>query len=119
MDVSRRTFLGVASAATMAGLSACAQPNFSWFINKDEDKQNNPKTSQGSAEAEIDLKEFAALELDMGAWSYDTTFDCYYQLGVSYCLHPATEAYESLAIFVPGPYFEGKKRLNGLSLIHI
>ncbi|MGR1082845.1 subtype A tannase [Olegusella massiliensis] len=113
MGVSRRTFLGVASAATMAGLSACAQPNFSWFINKDEDKQNNPKTSQGSVAAEIDLKEFAVLELDMGAWSYDTTFDCYYQLGVPYCLHPATEAYESLAIFVPGPYFEGKKRLNG------
>lgn len=116
MAVSRRTFLGAASAATLAGLSACAKPDFSWFASKDKQKKHPGSGSAAPSseeEEKTNLKEFDALKLDMGAWSYDTSFDCYYQLGVPYCLHPATKAYESLAIFVPGPYFEGKKRLSG------
>jgi len=105
MNVSRRGFLSVAAGATVAGLAGCAAP---W--RQQREGSSAPAGSEGSAaEPEIDLREFAALELDMDAWSYDEQNGCWYQLGIPYCTKPATETYESLAIYVPGAYLEGKK----------
>lgn len=111
MNVTRRSFLGIGAGATVAGLGACAQ--FSWPVRQPGETPNSGDGSRGSAASSIDLDEFKALALHMDAWSYSEPYDCYYQMGVPYCLSPATKAYESLAIFVPGAYFTGKKGLGG------
>ena len=105
-SVTRRRFLGIAAGATVAGLSACSA------LKRPAQGQGSsaPEGSAGSSEEpKIDLKEFAALELDMDAWSFDAQNGCWYQLGIPYCTKPATESYESLAIFVPGAYLTGEK----------
>ena len=52
-------------------------------------------------------------KIDMSAWLYNADDDVYYQLGISYCENPADEAYENLAVFVPGPYFTGLDNGDG------
>jgi acetyl esterase/lipase len=81
----------------LAGLSACAQlePQPVDVPKEEQTKEDKP---------EVDLHKYDKLELDMSAWKYDVENDVYYQLGVPYCLEPASESYESLAIFVPGAY---------------
>lgn len=107
MGCTRRDFVGMVSAAALCGLASCAQdtPAPEEQTSEDGDKQVE--------EEKVDLKEFKALEFDMAAWEYDEENDVYYQLGIPYCLNPASSSYESLAIFVPGPYLienkEGKK----------
>ena len=56
-----------------------------------------------------------SLELDMARWSYDREDDVWYQQGVVYCATPAAEGYESLAIYVPGPYLKGTANDDGLT----
>lgn len=53
------------------------------------------------------------LTIDMSNWSYDEKNNVYYQTGIVYCTHPEAPEYESLAIYVPGQYFNGKKNHNG------
>ena len=88
-SVTRRRFLGIAAGATVAGLSACSA------LKRPAQGQGSsaPEGSAGSSEEpKIDLKEFAALELDMDAWSFDAQNGCWYQLGIPYCTKPATES---------------------------
>jgi hypothetical protein len=111
MNVTRRGFLGLAAAACTAGLSACT--SFGQQSSGNTSSNNTTNTDNETQQSSVNLNEFSDLALDMGAWRYDETNDCYYQLGISYCLKPATTTYESLAIFVPGAYFKGEKRLSG------
>lgn len=114
MNVSRRSFLSIAGAACTVGLQACSALPFGRHDGASGGGKEPGSQAAGSAdEPKVDLGEFADLELDMGAWSYDKANDCYYQLGIPYCTKPATKAYESLAIFVPGAYLTGKRRMNG------
>ena len=89
----------------IAGLAACKREK----IEEEPAEPEEPK-EEAPEEPEVDLEEFEALALDMDAWTYDEEHDCYYQLAVPYCLTPGSEQYESLAIFVPGPYFTGKAK---------
>ena len=52
-------------------------------------------------------------DLDMSAWSYSAEDDVYYQTGLTYCEYPADAEYESMGIFVPGAYFNGKDNGDG------
>ncbi len=97
MNVTRRNFLTLAGAASALGLAACGQQKKDEGEGKVED--TTPK---------VDLNEFKDLAIDNSAWKYDKENDCYYQLGLKYCLKPANASYESLAIFVPGAYFDAK-----------
>ena len=45
-----------------------------------------------------------SLVLDTSNWSYDSTNNVYYQIGVAYCTNPASTTYETLGIYVPGEY---------------
>jgi len=110
MNITRRGFLGLGMAVCTAGLSACAN-----FGTRSSNGSTGSDTSGSTAvqQSDVDLNEFSDLAIDMGAWRYDDANDCYYQLGISYCTKPATTTYESLAIFVPGAYFKGEKRLSG------
>ena len=53
------------------------------------------------------------LTIDNSNWSYDAENDIYYQLGIVYCTNPETTEYESLGIYVPGNYFNGKRNSDG------
>lgn len=99
MGCTRREFLALASVGAAGGLAACApaqQPDSA----PDEQVPSNP---------DVDLEEFKSLALNQSAWRYDEDNDVYYQLGLTYCKSPATTTYESLAIFVPGPFFTAEK----------
>lgn len=102
MGCTRREFLALASASAAVGLAACtpeAQP--SEPAAPEEPGEKNP---------DVDLSKFESLSIDASKWHYDEDNDVYYQLGLTYCLSPATETYESLAIFVPGAYFTAEKK---------
>lgn len=101
MNFTRRDFLALASAGTVAGLAACSRPS----------TQNANEESGGDEQEQpsVDLREFESLKLDEKAWLHDDDNDVYYQLGLTYCKEPASESLESLAIFVPGKYFTAKK----------
>ena len=45
-----------------------------------------------------------SLTFDNTNWSYDSTNNVYYQVGVFYCSNPASTTHESLGIYVPGEY---------------
>ena len=100
MGCTRREFLALASVGTLAGVAGCTPAQ----------KEPEPPADDASQETPpVDLAEFESLALDPSAWHYDEEGDIYYQLGLTYCLAPATETYESLAIFVPGAYFDAEK----------
>lgn len=94
-NVSRRGFLSLASAGTLAALSACAK--------------GQKKPSQQTTADTRDLTKYENLAIKMDAWNYDETNDVWWQNGLQYCLTPATKTYERLAIYVPGPFFKGEK----------
>ena len=94
------------SALAMAGCAA--QPADQ--VEESAEKPEEPVEEAKPEEADVDLKEFRKLAIDMDAWRYDDDNDVYYQLGIPYCLSPASEDYESLAIFVPGAYFAAKPK---------
>lgn len=71
-----------------------------------------PETAQ--AEAEEDQPFYSNLPfVDSAAWLYSEEDDVYYQTGISYCETPADEAYETLAVFVPGAYMKGTDNGDG------
>lgn len=109
MNFTRRDFLALASAGTLAGLSACSQTATSDQTEQGTDGDGDTTTSN------VDLNEFKDLELDSGSWKYDSDNDVYYQLGLTYCKSPASETLESLAIFVPGGYFTAEQSHDSYS----
>ena len=100
MGFTRREFLALAGAGTLAGIAGCSKP---------AQDQPSADPNSGGQTTQVDLEEFRDLALDEGAWRYDEDNDVYYQLGLAYCKKPATKTYESLAVFVPGKYFSAEK----------
>jgi len=49
-------------------------------------------------------RNLASLTLSTSNWSYDSSNNVYYQIGVTYCTTPASTTYETLGIYVPGEY---------------
>lgn len=101
MSLTRRSFLALSAATAGLGLAACSRGQDQQGDTADQ-QQDDSQAQQDQANAE----EFKDLELDAKAWKYDKSSDCYYQLGVPYCLKPGSKAYESLALFVPAGYFD-------------
>jgi hypothetical protein len=54
-----------------------------------------------------------SLKFDSAAWSYDSTNDVYYQLGLMYAANPADTDYENLSIYVPGAYLTATLNSDG------
>lgn len=98
MNISRRSFIGTASATTMALLTACG---------------SNETTTSGSSSVEDTSSASTSLAFDSAAWHYDGDNDAYYQIGISYCETPADESYEQLAIIVPGAYMNATDNGDG------
>lgn len=100
MGCTRREFLALASMGTIAGVTGCTPADHSAQTQPSED---------ATQQTDVNLTEFESLAIDNAAWRFDSERNVYYQLGLNYCLSPATEAYESLAIFVPGAYFTAEQ----------
>ena len=97
INCTRRSFLTLAAGCSAAMLAACGN------------RKDVPATTQAAATGEkVDLKEFEKLAIDMGAWQYDEDNKVWWQTGITYCLSPASETYEQVAIYVPGAYLKGK-----------
>ena len=96
MNCTRRDFLGLAATGALGTLAACGRG------------AGDADVTAATTGASVDLGEFKKLALGMDEWCYDEDADVWYQTGLTYCLDPATEAYEQLAIFVPGAYLTGK-----------
>ena len=102
-NLTRRAFtLGLAASA----LAACSQPTSS---------QNEPASSTPETPDEPQTDSSASLDFDMSAWNYDSDDDIWWQKEVVYCEKPAAREYESLAIYVPGPYLRGTLNDDGVS----
>ena len=84
MGCTRREFLALASAGAAAGLAGCTPSR---------QTPQEPTEDPVSPDPSVDLSEFESLALDASAWRYDEDNDVYYQLGLPYCLSPATETY--------------------------
>jgi len=77
--------------------------------DSDTDGDTESETAdQTEATWEVDLA-----MIDMDAWQYNSSYDVYWQVGVSYCANPADSSLETLGIFVPGAYFNATKNSNG------
>lgn len=98
MNVTRKDFLGLGLAGTAALATACARP---------QDTTSQPQTDPVAATR--DLNRYAGLAIDMKAWHFDSENQVWWQLGLKYCLEPASKTYQQLAIFVPGPYMTGEQ----------
>lgn len=73
-------------------------------------KGNNPSNQHNTQENITELTQ--KLSINMNNWKYDAENDIYYQLGLVYCTNPETIEHESLAIYVPGKYFDATDNKN-------
>ena len=55
----------------------------------------------------------ASLVIDNESWNYDEANDVYWQVGLAYCTNPQATEYESMGVYVPGAYFDGKANGDG------
>jgi hypothetical protein len=97
--ITRRELLrlGALGAAT-AALAGCGGDG---SASGDDQAETEAATA-----SDADAGEFSSLAIDMRSWSYDDEHDVYYQMGLPYCKSPVSELYQTLSIFVPGPFFE-------------
>ena len=98
MNVTRKDFIGLFSAGALTLATACSRAQ-----NTSEQPQTNEAASTR------DLSRYAKLAIDMKAWHYDSDNNVWWQLGIPYCIEPASKTYQQLAIFVPGPYMTGEQ----------
>ncbi len=109
MDLNRRSILKSAVAFSLFGglsLTGCGSGSSSG-------------SSASSGATATTAKATGQLAINNGAWTYDSTNDVYYQLGVSYVSSPAAPEIETLAIFVPGAYFNGTDNGDGSFTVEV
>ena len=111
MRCTRKQFVSLLAAGSATAVVGCTQGGDQDQKPEEEEAAQavaDEEQPEEEVEPEVDLDEFRALSIDMDAWRYDSENGIFYQLGIPYCLNPASEACESLAIFVPGAYFTAK-----------
>ena len=86
------------------------QPSSSNTVNVIVKNKETNNTNSSSYNVDVLTEK---LSINMSNWNYDSSNDIYYQLGLVYCVDPATTTYESLGIYVPGEYMNGVANSNG------
>lgn len=118
--LSRRYFIELLSAtaatAAVAGLAGCANSATSSAGSSAEETTSKASNSEIVSSAATESTASGAslvapegLAIDSTAWNYNADDDVYYQIGVPYCTNPASTDYETMAIYVPGAYFEASE----------
>ena len=108
--MSRRAFVAGGVGGLGLALAGCIPAT----VDEQPPATTSPQTTEQPDEAKAKDAEHS-LELDMTRWSYDRADDVWYQQGIVYCSNPASTDYESLAIYVPGPYLKGTANDDGLT----
>ena len=93
-------------ALCMAGILAFSMPVCGSSVSGAETAA--AEVTESGADTAISLE-----KIDMTKWQYNADDDVYYQTGISYCANPADEAYETLAVFVPGASMTGTENGDG------
>ncbi len=101
MELSRRNFLSLSAIAAATLLAGCSST----------EEESIKEVLEESNEASMKLT--GALALDSAAWNHDEDNDVFWQLGIQYCETPEAPEYETLGIFVPGPYFSAEDNGDG------
>ncbi len=101
----KRVISGISAAALL--LCGCSSSTAS-----------TESSASASASASAVTQETAAVTTDLSMidntkWQYNSDDDVYYQIGIQYCSDPADSSYETLAIFVPGSYFNATDNGDG------
>ena len=94
----KKMAMAVMAALMLCLLAACGASSID--NAKTEDHSQDKTDTSGSIVTNLE-------KIDMTKWIYHSDDNVYYQIGISYCETPADEAYETLAVFVPGDYFSG------------
>lgn len=95
--------------SAVLGLSACGTSS---GTAAEQTAEETP--AAGTEEASETPAVTASLDqVDMTEWLYSSDDNVYYQTGIRYCADPADESYETLAIFVPGDYFNAEDNGDG------
>jgi hypothetical protein len=85
-------------------------------LTTDESQSTDPAASDKS-ENERDVSGGSIVtnlsQIDMTAWLYNADDDVYYQTGIRYAENSPDENYDSLAVFVPGAYFDATGNGDG------
>ncbi len=69
--------------------------------------QSNTETSSSSSSSKSSSSTTSAsLKFDSDNWSYDSSNNVYYQIGVNYVENVVSSTYESFGIYVPGDYLK-------------
>lgn len=107
--------IGAAFLAAAALLSGCGAAGGTGAVKTTESAQElETQTKEIGAEAEETEEPVTNLpQIDNTKWKYNADDGVYWQVGISYCETPAAEEYETLGIFVPEVYLEGKDNGDG------
>jgi hypothetical protein len=99
VDINRRAVIkGASGAAALAAFGIA---------------ENAAGTAFAATSSSSSTSGTYTLAFDNAAWSYDSTNDVYYQIGVVYAANPATTTYENLSIYVPGAYLTATENSDG------
>jgi len=91
-------------------LLGCGNSNFSnQSSGGDYSSGGGSKSSSHSNSNSSSASSGGLSTLNGEGWSYDSSNNVYYQLGLVYCDNPATTDYESLGIYIPGDYVNATK----------
>lgn len=110
MERNKRTFRTWASLLVSAGLifTGCGSEASSSSGTSSSGTGTESASTLSTGEVSTDLS-----RIDMTKWSYNSDDDVYYQIGIRYAENSPDESYDSLAVFVPGAYFEATDNGDG------
>lgn len=100
---------GIVLAASLI-LSACGSSANSSNTASAEASTADTTSAAGLKDAAITTN---LSGIDMSKWLYNSNDDVWYQLNIQYAEKSPNENYDSLAIFVPGKYFDGTQGSDG------
>lgn len=95
----------------MAGgltMTACSSSAGTTQTTAETTQTESTESTEEAETAETNLP-----QIDMTKWQYNADSDVYYQTGIQYAESSPDEAYDSLAVFVPGAYFKGTDNGDG------
>ena len=102
---------GIMTGFLMAGgltMTACSSSAGTTQTTAETTQTESTESTEEAETAETNLP-----QIDMTKWQYNADSDVYYQTGIQYAESSPDEAYDSLAVFVPGAYFKGTDNGDG------
>lgn len=107
------TVLAASLILSACGSSAGTASGDGDTVSSGSSAENGTEDSSGAAKAAANTAETNLSQVDMSKWLYNEDDDVWYQLNIQYAENSPDENYDTLAIFVPGNYFDGTDNGDG------